>query len=317
MTISPLHAVPVHAASRLSMDYERRFLAELPHGVGRKSTFFTSLLDYFDMHEYDLQHVLHNNSHSVEGPLLADFDHTYDPATYPDAEEGSVATHVRLPATEPSMSDSASRKKLGGPGARQAAQQHQEQQLGINARSVDLSFRRAKAWPRSLAEFQISDRVDAVDYKGTWYSGSVIDILYLTEKDIKTFSLARYSRDFLRKDEGKPQPHDILLGGYVALTVSLLYRAQCVDLHSAHSSAAASSSGGGGSKEACTPGLHARIHFDGFKGNWDEWYDQRDFERGEQISGCFFLVLGAALCKMATAWNGTLINIMVLGTVVA
>jgi hypothetical protein len=185
------------------MDYERRLLAELSHGVGRKSTYFSSLLDYFDTHEYDVQHVLHNNSHAVEGPLLADFDHTYDPATYPETEEGSVASRVRLPASEPAMSESASRKKLGGPSARQAAQQHQEQQLALNTRSVDLSYQRAKPWPRSLAEFQISDRVDAVDYKGTWYSGSVIDMMYLTEKDIKTFSLARYSRDFLRKDDGE------------------------------------------------------------------------------------------------------------------
>jgi hypothetical protein len=37
-----------------------------------------------------------------------------------------------------------------------------------------------------------------------------------------------------------------------------------------------------GAREPCSPGLHMRVHFDGFKANWDEWYDQRDVERGER-----------------------------------
>ena len=33
-------------------------------------------------------------------------------------------------------------------------------------------------------------------------------------------------------------------------------------------------------KQPCTAGLHLRVHFDGFKATWDEWYDQRDFDTG-------------------------------------
>lgn len=33
-------------------------------------------------------------------------------------------------------------------------------------------------------------------------------------------------------------------------------------------------------KQPCTAGLHLRVHFDGFKATWDEWYDQRDFDAG-------------------------------------
>jgi hypothetical protein len=66
---------------------------------------------------------------------------------------------------------------------------------------------------------------------------------------------------------------------------------------SAHGSATASKSSSG-SKEACTPGLHARIHFDGFKGNWDEWFDQRDFERGELQSSARYMI-GQCFCCLS------------------
>lgn len=262
-------------AARLSFDYEKRYLAELGANAasGRKATCFSSLLDYFDTHEYDVQHVLYNNSLQHEGRLLADFDYTYDPRTYPDRGEGSVASAVQLPA-EAAVVNSGARKKQGGPSMRLAAQQHQDQQLEVNYRSVDHSYSNRKPWPASLAQFQIGDRVDAVDYKGSWYPGCVIDILYLTEKDIKTHSLTRYTREFMRKDQGKSVASVTVLGPVVDSDMR-----GAVFFHFAARDQATA----GVAREACTPGLHLRVHFDGFKANWDEWYDERDFERGTAV----------------------------------
>jgi hypothetical protein len=202
----PLHAYCMYTAARLSFDYEKRYLAELGgSGSGRKSAYFSSLLDYFDTHEYDLQHVLYNNSLQHEGRLLADFDYTYDPATYPDKADGSVASVVQLPPEAEDPTQTPWMKKQAGASARLAAQQHQELQLSENQRCTDHTFSNRKPWPSMLAQFQVGDRVDAVDYKGAWYPGSVIDILYLTEKDIKTHALTRYTRDFLRKEQGELQ----------------------------------------------------------------------------------------------------------------
>ena len=83
-----------------------------------------------------------------------------------------------------------------------------------------MSYENKKEWPRRISAFQIGDRVDAVDYKGicimrlystilyvndvnifdtgSWYGGSVMDIIVLTEAEIKSNNLIRYSRDFIR-----------------------------------------------------------------------------------------------------------------------
>ncbi len=36
----------------------------------------------------------------------------------------------------------------------------------------------------------------------------------------------------------------------------------------------------GNTKTRLAPGTHLRVHFDNFSSIWDEWYDQRDYERG-------------------------------------
>ena len=51
----------------------------------------------------------------------------------------------------------------------------------------------------------------------------------------------------------------------------------------------------------CSPGVHMRVHFDGFKGNWDEWYDQRDFEHGECMI-LFVLMLRVANVQTDTRY---------------
>lgn len=224
------------------MDYDRR----LKHGHRQKSTYFTSLLDYFDASEYDVGHLLYNNFPTLEGPILSDFDHIYDPKTYPghsDRSVGSLSTFLRNEPMPMVVADQHRERGGSTPKPPTRGDPAKEAIARLAARPApDYSFGKIKPWPASLFDFQIGDRVDAVDYKGTWYPGSVIDLLVLSERDIKTHALSRYCRDFIRRDGGVQ--------------------------------------GASNSREPCTPGLHVKVHFDGFKCNWDEWYDQRDFDRG-------------------------------------
>lgn len=41
-----------------------------------------------------------------------------------------------------------------------------------------------------------------------------------------------------------------------------------------------------------------RVHFDGFKATWDEWYDQRDFNRG----ACMWLVCICPCTVQCAEW---------------
>lgn len=224
---------------------------KVKHTHRQQSTYFTTLLDYFDASEYDVGHCLYNNFPTLEGRILADFDHVYNPQTYPGRSDHSVdsmSTFLRTDETAPagtSAGASASASKAGSAKAAKAAKVDAAKAATaqLTSRVPDYSFRNTKSWPVSLFDFQVGDRVDAVDYKGTWYPGSVIDLLVLSEREIKSHALTRYCRDFIRKDGGIQ--------------------------------------GASNSREACTAGLHVKVHFDGFKCTWDEWYDQRDFERGE------------------------------------
>lgn len=213
--------------------------------------YFPSLLGYFDACEYDSTHVLYNDSHLLEGPLVCDFDYTYDFSTYPklsgDASlSAMIATYTEnnnnITTTSITHSTTSSKTRKAQP----PLLSH------ISTTNTNHTYDNTKAWPSSLEFFQIGDRVDCLDYKGTWYSGSVMDLLDLNEKDIKQYQLMRYSRDFMQ------QPN---YGTNNTTNVS--------------------------SKVLCSPGLHMRVHFDGFKGNWDEWYDQRDFQCGKRSTTIF------------------------------
>jgi hypothetical protein len=217
----------------------------------------TSLLGYFDACEYDPSHALYNNSMSLEGRILSDFDPTYDRSTYPNAsadDKSIVTVSTRAPPIP--VRSTKSSKALLSSTVSSKQQREKTDPLALPDLSLsDFSYTNSKPWPSSLQEFQIGDRVDAVDYKGNWYPGSIIDICMLTEKDIKTHNLVRFTRDFMRREVGA--------GTGAAGAGSL---------------APGVASAGG--KELATPGLHCRVHFDGFKGNWDEWYDATDYDRG-------------------------------------
>ena len=131
-------------------------------------------------------------------------------------------------------------------------QQQQQQQ------QVD---KRRRMWPKLIEHFQVGDRVDAADYKGTWYAGSIQDVLQLTGRDLKEAaagSYLRYSRDNLRRDGDG--------GGVVGAGSSSII--------SKNSSATS------GYKTSMVAGYYVRVHFDGFSGNWDEWLGQSDLDRG-------------------------------------
>jgi hypothetical protein len=228
----------------------------------------TSLLGYFDACEYDPSHVLYNNSMSLEGRILSDFDPTYDRSSYPNvnADDKSIVTVSTRAPPIPVRSTKSSKALLSST----VSSKHQREKtdpLALPDLSLsDFSYTNSKPWPSALQEFQIGDRVDAVDYKGNWYPGSIIDICMLTEKDIKTHNLVRFTRDFMRREVGAGAGAGGA-GGAAAGAGSL-----------------APGVATAGGKELATPGLHCRVHFDGFKGNWDEWYDAADYDRGTYYS---------------------------------
>lgn len=262
MTVPILYFILLFcAASRLNADYIRH---QRPQDLALRNNnnpnntnnpplqdYFPSLLGYFDACEYDATHVLYNDSHIIEGPLVCDFDYTYDPATYPKHSSNNSLTAMIAAYAEQSNNNTINNTITTTTHSSTSTKSKIMQPpllAHISTTNTSHSYNNTKTWPKSLEFFQIGDRVDCLDYKGTWYSGSVIDILDLTEKDIKQFQLMRYSRDFLL------QPNSY---GATPTTNNV------------------------SSKVLCVPGLHIRVHFDGFKGNWDEWYDQKDFHCGK------------------------------------
>lgn len=108
-------------------------------------------------------------------------------------------------------------------------------------------------WPINISGFKINTRVDAIDHKGAWFAGTVMDSFDITEAMIKKESLV------------KSQSRGSSANG----SVSLKNREK-----SDNSSANILT------KTKLRPGLHIRVHFDNFSHNWDEWYDQFDLENG-------------------------------------
>lgn len=217
---------------------------------------------YSDEMEYDVGHCGYNNEEpgrpGGEGRLLADLDNTYD-------RESVAACHpLRIGGTGSGSvaGQSAARQRSG---TREDLSKQQSRQAPLQANHYDNTL----SWPASIDQFRVGDRVDALDHKGSWFSGSVVDVFRVTEADIQQCGLSKYSRDAIAAKEP--------------------------------SAARARSGSGGGTptaKQRLLPGVHVRIHFDNFSFIWDEWFDQRDYERGKDL--CFKLNIhvysNGALC---------------------
>ena len=112
------------------------------------------------------------------------------------------------------------------------------------------SFR--KTFPAHVKDFSIGDRIDAVDHKSMWYSGTIVDVYNIAMVDVRKYGYKKYPRKISMerssinhsKSKSKNQPQDTSKPVYV------------------------------------TSGYSVRIHFDYFSSIWDEWYDQQDFENG-------------------------------------
>lgn len=108
-----------------------------------------------------------------------------------------------------------------------------------------------KCWPEWIEEFRINERVDALDHKGAWYSGTIVDYYVATEKDIVV--------------------HD---------KVATLKPNREIHLRPSGSSKKARAEAN--EKVRISIGCHIRVHFDNFSSVWDEWYDQTDLDQGKQ-----------------------------------
>jgi len=223
-------------ASRLSADYKHYGYHHHEESAGqidvrsqlREASALLQLdFCFVDALEYDPSHILHSSE--AEGALVADLDHAFDRSSYPTSSSFSSSNN----------SSKAWSSFLKG-------QQVDKRPASEGALLPDSS--ESRMWPKRVEHFQVGDRVDAADYKGTWYAGSILDVLQLTGRDLKEAAAAglsstylRFSRDNLRRDE------DVVKGI---------------------------------NKTVMTAGYYVRVHFDGFSGNWDEWLGQSDLDQG-------------------------------------
>lgn len=199
---------------------------------------------YSDEMEYDVRHCAYNNDipgrPGSEGRMLADLDNTYD-------RESVAVFHPLRGGASGSATNSTSSSTRQRSGTKDDAPSS-KQQSRKSAPSTN-RYDNTLSWPASIDQFRVGDRVDALDHKGTWFSGSVVDVFAISEADIQQCGLAKHSREAVVAKEP--------------------------------STRARSSSGSTPTaKQRLAAGVHVRIHFDNFSFIWDEWYDQRDYERG-------------------------------------
>ena len=202
---------------------------------------------FVDALEYDPSHVLHSSE--AEGALVADLDHAFDRSSYPTSSSFSSSSN----SSSKAWSSSAS--LLTGAAGFLKGQQVDKRPASEGALLPDNS--ESRMWPKRVEHFQVGDRVDAADYKGSWYAGSILDVLQLTGRDLKEAAAAglsssylRFSRDNLRRD-----------GDVVSSMKGINKSPQNL-------------------KTVMVAGYYVRVHFDGFSGNWDEWLGQSDLDQG-------------------------------------
>jgi hypothetical protein len=202
---------------------------------------------FVDALEYDPSHVLHSSE--AEGALVADLDHAFDRSSYPSSASFSSSS---------SKAWSSSTGLLTGAAGFLKGQQVDKRPASEGALLPDRSV--SRMWPRRIEHFQVGDRVDAADYKGSWYAGSIQDVLQLTGRDLKEAAAAglsssyqRFSRDNLRRDGD--------IGSSSIKGISKNINPQNL-------------------KTVMAAGYYVRVHFDGFSGNWDEWLGQSDLDQG-------------------------------------
>ena len=200
-----------------------------------------------DAQEYDAQNLLDADWKPKEGRFFADFDYKFSNSCI-------APSHNAVPAS------ATKGKKI-----RKSAEK-----VDINATESDgtdgtiiapLSSPPAmfsRQFPTKLKDFVIGDRVDAVDQKCMWYSGTVVDVYNIALADIRKYAYKKYPRKPLQPSS----PYGASKSGK---------RSNSVGSNNTSST---------GKPVFVTSGPHVRIHFDNFSPIWDEWYDQQDFDDG-------------------------------------
>lgn len=200
---------------------------------------------FADALEYDPSHVLHSSE--AEGALVADLDHAFDRSSYPTSSSFSSSS-----SSSKAWSSSAVLVTAGF----LKGQQVDKRPASEGALLADRS--ESRMWPRRIEHFQVGDRVDAADYKGSWYAGSIQDVLQFTGRDLKEAAAAGLSSSYLRFWRG-----NLRRDGDVSSSSIKGINKSPQNL-----------------KTVMAAGYYVRVHFDGFSGNWDEWLGQSDLDQG-------------------------------------
>lgn len=198
--------------------------------------------EYTEELEYNEKSLFNawNLSNLSSEHLLTDLDYRYS-----NTVNGSDAS-VK------SSSNSAPSDKSGSAG--------QNRSQGQKQRSRSSSYVGLRPFPKNISDFQLFDRVDALDHKGQWYSGSVVEVLSF------------YTPPPARKPNSNPHNLNYFNNNH------------------AHSNYPQSSKKLAKEKElqdqmdAMRVGeteTFLRVHFDNFSQIWDEWYDINEFNKSK------------------------------------
>jgi hypothetical protein len=131
-----------------------------------------------------------------------------------------------------------------------------------------------ESWPANVEGLAVGRRVDALDHRGQWFTGSVVDRWNVSAEDLQDIVAAERMRE--RDPLDAAVPH----GGRA--------RRGTDDSNGSGAAAAAapapppSSSASPGASLRAT-GWHVRVHFDNFSSKWDEWYGAADFDNGRVV----------------------------------
>lgn len=126
-----------------------------------------------------------------------------------------------------------------------------------------------KPFPKNMADLQLYDRVDALDHKDQWYSGSVVEILTFPGVVIDVPTVATPSSHSKKNKSGsssasKDRP---------PLSSSNSGRQDSLRHHQNNEQQQ--------QQQRQKPDeIFIRVHFDNYSFVWDEWYDLSEFQQG-------------------------------------
>jgi ubiquitin C-terminal hydrolase len=149
----------------------------------------------------------------------------------------------------------------------QSSKQQQKEKERIRSSSVEGNSSKTtgatrSSFPKSLGDFQLYDRVDALDHKGQWYSGTVVEAVFFHPPP--TTATATASNPPGSASSRKKPP---------VMNPSSSQKNLIVNNNNNNNSSEENKD-----KEK-EKEYYVRVHFDNFSAYWDEWYDKSDFAK--------------------------------------